>query len=144
MRTMLHTPRKAPRRAAVALEFALILPLILGLSLVVTDLSRIVYYRIAVAASSRAAATAGAIHRFTPFTQAAWNAAVREAAEESLQERLGENAADADVDVQVQETQPGRWRVRVRVGCQFSTITSWPGLAIDTQIASEATFLQFR
>lgn len=117
------------RRAATAVEFALILPVLLTLILACVDFGRFPHTHIAVTNAARAGAGYGSQNPTTAATVLIWKAQVRQAVEEEMNSLNGFDPARLSVVVAdpVVESD-GMWRVRVEVSYPFETAVRWPGI----------------
>lgn len=76
----MNVPRKRRRLGVAATEFAVAPPILMLLALVCADFGRVMHHYQIVSNAARTGAEAGALHKVTPYTRAAWEADVRAAA----------------------------------------------------------------
>jgi Flp pilus assembly protein TadG len=77
-----------PRRGAAAVEFALILPLLVTLVLACVDFGQFAYNYIAVTNAARAGASYGIMNNYTNSTKATWTAGIQAAAWDEIQQQF--------------------------------------------------------
>jgi len=126
--------RRAARRGAAVLEFAILLPWLLTIALLCVDFGRFAHYYIAVTNAARAGAGYASNNLFTPATKPRWDAAVRQAVVDELTENPPNRWFDASkltipAPLMIQEG-GGYWRVQVDVSYPFQTLINWPFLDI--------------
>lgn len=132
-----NTLRKSARRGAAAIEFAVILPVLILIVLGCVDFGRFAYSYIAVSNAARAGAGYGCVHPFTDGTKPTWEANIRQAAADEMQ-----LIADFDPN-QVQITSSpqsvGDWWVTVDVAYSFHMIVNWPALPNEMTLRRTVT-----
>lgn len=117
------------RRGAAAVEFAVILPVLITIVLACIDFGRFGYMYIAVTNSARAGAGYGSVNKVTAGTLPAWRTAIRTACTDEIKGATGFVSNQLTIpDPVVITEQGGLKRVQVRVDYQFHMIMSWPGL----------------
>lgn len=124
-------PRSPRRRGSAILEFALVLPLLVTIALLVVDFGRFAHTYIAVSNAARAAAGYGCQNPFTPSTKPLWEKKVRQVAIDEMVENSWFNEADVTVTVPAVTTDIASefrpiWRMRVEVSYPFRTLINWP------------------
>jgi len=123
--------RGALRRAAAAVELALILPLFITIVLATVDFGRFAYMYLSVINASRAAAGFASCTPYSAGSLGNWRQAVREAVMDDLREmRLqpGFDATRLNISTPVVTTEAGTGfrRVTITVTYRFETIVNWP------------------
>jgi Flp pilus assembly protein TadG len=116
------------RSAATALEFAVILPLLLTLVLGCVDFGRFAHSYIVVTNSARVGASFATVNPYTPETYALWQNSVQQAV---VQEMTGLNQFDSQALVVQTTVIPGSnqsWTVQIDVSYPFQTLIAWPGI----------------
>jgi Flp pilus assembly protein TadG len=117
------------RRGSAILEFSLILPLLLTLTLLCVDFGRFAHYYIAVTNAARAGAAYASANVFTTSTQSLWNAQVRQAVVDEMTANSWFDASKLTVpSAVVTQEAGGLWRVKVDVSYPFQTLLDWPFL----------------
>jgi Flp pilus assembly protein TadG len=132
------------RRAAVATEFAILLPLLILLCLVAVDLGRFAFVSIALGNAARVGAEWGATHRYDTATAATWqsrlDAMIRE-----------EFTAEADIDPTLLTTEVnvigddyGLPRVEVACAFPWSTVIAWPMIPRPLTLEHKTVMRRYR
>lgn len=122
------TPSRHRPRGAAAVEFALILPLLITLLLGATDFGRFAYNYIAVTNAARAGASYGSMNPYNSTTQSAWQGQVQQAAIDEMTNQTGFNQGQLTVTSSMTVEAGGLKRVQVVAAYPFQPIISWPGL----------------
>lgn len=111
------------------MEFAILLPVLLTLALLCVDFGRFAHCYIAVTNAARAGAGYGSVNPYTAATKPVWDARVRQAVVDELDENSW-----FQLDELVMPTPEainegnGFWRVPVDVTYPFETLINWPFL----------------
>jgi hypothetical protein len=127
------------RRGVAATEFALILPLFLLIVLGCIDFGRFAHTYIAVTNGARAGAGFAIMNPFSDNTAVAWQAELRQAVVDEMQQVMAADPKFGEADLLVfppdQGGGDGRtfedggfWRIRIEVTYPFETIIPWPGI----------------
>lgn len=116
------------RRGATAVEFALVLPVMVTLLLGTVDFGRFAYTQIAVTNAARAGAAFGSMNPYSSATQTNWQTKVIAATRDEMFQQTGYVAGNLAVTVTPIAEGGGLWRVRVQASYPFQTLISWPGL----------------
>lgn len=121
--------RPADRRGAAALELALILPLLVTLVLACVDFGRFASTYIGVTNGARSGAGVASFNPVTASTQSIWNAAIRQAVVDEMEQIPAFDPALLTVpSAQLVVEADGLKRVRVEASYPFEMIVSWPFL----------------
>lgn len=122
--------RRRLRQGSAILEFSLMLPILLTLTLLSVDFGRFVHYYIAVTNAARAGAAFGSTQWYATGRKPAWDAAVRQAVVDELTANKWFDSTKLTVPppVVTQEAS-GLWRVQVDVTYPFQTLIHWPFLS---------------
>lgn len=123
--------RGAPRRAALLVELAILLPVTLLLACGIIDLSRFAHHYIALSDAAGTGARFASLHPVTPTTTSYWVAATQQAARDAMQEvpgfrneRLTINGPHLVTGADGAEGQNARLTMTYR----FQPFASWPAL----------------
>jgi len=120
-------PRRG-RRGATALEFAVILPVLMTLVLGCVDFGRFAHSYIVVTNAARVGASYATVNPYTPETYTLWQNSIQQAV---TQEMMGLSEFDPQA-LTVQTTViPGsgpNWSAQVEVTYPFQTLIAWPGI----------------
>jgi Flp pilus assembly protein TadG len=125
-------------------EFALVLPLLLLLTLAAVDFGRVVYAYLVVSNAARCGAEYGAMHGFTSYTQSSWQAQVQAAETGEMQNLSGFAAANFQAAVSTTTDGDGLYQIAVTASYPFSTIVSWPGVPSAVQLSRQVVMRQIR
>ena len=139
------------RQGAAALEFALVLPLLLLMMIGTIDFGRFAHSLIAVTNASRAGAGFASLHPTTKATLAGWQAKVRATVLAELAQTLqstGLVANDVTISVPAPATvgngASARKSVSVTVTIPFRNIVSWPLLPQNVTLTRTTVFRAIR
>jgi Flp pilus assembly protein TadG len=123
---------RPPRRGGAAVEFALILPSMIGLVLGCIDFGRFAYDYEAVKHAASAGALYAAMNPPNTVTMNTWVADVRLAVADEMRGRAGFNSANVGV-TRISDG-GGAYRDRVFVPHQFRTVFYWQWLGLPATI----------
>lgn len=132
------------RAGATAIEFALVLPVLMLCVLGVVDYARIYSTSVTLKNAARAGAERGATHRLTPLTSAAWEARVRTAVLEEMQSAPQFNSAKLTTSWTSSTSANGELLIEVITQYPFQTIVNWPGLPSPVTLRASVAMEQFR
>ena len=117
------------RRAAAAVELAVILPVLTLLALACLDFGRFAYHHIAVTNAARAGGEHAITNPYGPDGEAAWRSRVELTSRAELSNQTGGDPAHLTATVAVTAERPGSRWVRVETTYTgFRTLVSWPGI----------------
>src|SRR5580658_255563 len=128
--------RRARRAGAAAVEFALILPLLVLLVFGCVDLGRSIGAYIIVSNAARV----GAEYGYTPFSYASWQNQVIAAATQEMQGTGSSfNTNQLTVTVTATPTTGNLYRATVQANYTFALLTSLPGLPTQFSVTHSVT-----
>ncbi len=154
--------RQSNRKGIAATEFALILPFLLFIALATLDFGRGIRQLKVVSNAARVGAEYAATHRFTPYTQYAWETQIRQAVIEELEEITNNGTSPesqeptitspeptitspaSTITITVVDTGDAYQRVAVEVEYQFDPVLDWPGLGDAMQLRRKIWVRQYR
>jgi Flp pilus assembly protein TadG len=111
----------------MAVELALILPLLVTIVLGCIDFGRFGYAYVAVTNAARVGAGVASFNPVTSTTTAQWEALIRDAVAREMEGVPGYDAANLTVPTPDISVDPGGLRrVRVQVTYVFDTVVNWP------------------
>ncbi len=118
-----------------ALEFAIVLPILLTILLGATDFGRFSHSRIAIVNAARCGAAYASMNPYDSTNPAAWNAGVQKAVTDELSESVAFNPSKLTVTTAVVSDSGGLKRIGVKVSYPFRMLIDWPLLpsAMDLQ-----------
>lgn len=120
------SPARPNRRAAAAVEFAIILPLLMTIFLGATDFGRVSYSTIAIANAARSGAAFASMNPVDSATLGAWTAGVNQAVVDELSQSTAFDPSKVVVVITRVTESGGLRRVEVQVTYPFTTIVNWP------------------
>lgn len=132
------------RSGAAATEFAVALPILMLLALACADFGRVMHHYQIVSNAARTGAEAGALHKVTAFTQAAWEADVREAVLEELANLPDFDEASFEFDLTTTTDVNDLTTVRVEIAYPFESVVAWPLLPHIVELRALSKIRQFR
>jgi len=126
------------RRGVAAIEFAVVLPILMLLLLGAADFGRCFYTSVAITNTARAGAEYGSMHPFDSSTQGTWQTGVRQAAVDELGASNSFDPGRLVVTATSITESGGARRVSVQAAYPFNTILHWPYIpaSISVQGAS--------
>jgi hypothetical protein len=132
------------RRGAVACEAALATPILLLFALGGVDMGRVAHYQQIVSNAARTAAEVGATRQFTDFTRPTWEADVRQAAVDELQNIPGFSEEEMEFSISISGEAEDGARIEIEVGFPFQTVANWPLLPSEIHLHKRLVTRQFR
>jgi len=109
-------------RGVAAVEFAIVLPLLVVVLLGMTDFGRFSHSTIAIANAARSGAAYASMNPFNSATQAAWNAGVTQAVQDELSQSSAFDTSKLTITVTNTVESGGLRRVSVQVTYPFKTV----------------------
>lgn len=123
------------RRGVSLLEFVLMMPILLALTLGAVDFGRFAITYITVTNAARSGAAAGCMNSYTPATYPDWEQRVREAIVAELSGQGGFDETKLGFPAPVITNNVGEpRRMRIQVSYPFETIAPWPLVPDNTAI----------
>jgi Flp pilus assembly protein TadG len=116
------------RRGTAAVEFILILPVLMILLLGCIDFGRFPHSYLAVTNAARAGAGFGSVNPYTTATATTWKADIKSAVVDEMSKLNGFDKTQLTVTSLYIDDGNGLWRVKVTVSYPFQCVVSWPGL----------------
>jgi Flp pilus assembly protein TadG len=117
------------RRAAAAVELAIILPVLTLLALACLDFGRFAYHHIAVTNAARAGAQYAITNSYAPDAEAVWRTQVELSARAELSSQSADDSGSLTTTIAVTVDASGRRQLRVEATyTAFQTLVSWPGI----------------
>lgn len=121
--------RRDRRPGVAALEFALVLPVLITLLLGCVDFGRFPYYQLAVINAAEAGAVYGSTHSYTSTTAAAWQTQVQQAVQNEMQNLSGFDLTQLTITITRGTDSSGATNVSVEVRYPFRSLIAWPVLS---------------
>jgi Flp pilus assembly protein TadG len=119
--------RRRKRRGAALVEYAISLPLLVGIVFGCVDFGRCLYSYIAVTNAARAGAAVASVNSFTPETYPGWEQMVRDAVVAELEGIPGFDEAELQIPPPVVTVDEDRLRrFKLEVSYPFETLVDWP------------------
>lgn len=116
------------RRGTAAVEFAIVLPLLVTVFLGATDFGRFSYSSIAIANAARSGAAYASMNPYPSSSPTAWTAGVNTAVANELSQSPAFNTSQLSIVVTTVLETGGLRRNSVQVTYPFTTIVNWPWL----------------
>ncbi|MEW4487977.1 TadE/TadG family type IV pilus assembly protein [Thalassoglobus sp. JC818] len=140
------TNRKSENRrsGAAAVEFAIVLPIILTFFLGCVDYGRALHWSIAVSNAADTGTYYAATHRVSPITIQDWEAKIRTIVIDELDDHPQFTADDLDIQITSVTEVDGNLLVTVSANYQFRTIVSWPTIPNTIPLKATVTYRQFQ
>ena len=107
---------------------AIVCPLVLLFAFATTDFGRVMAAYLVVCNAARVGADYGSTNAYTSYTQASWEAAIRQAVSQEMQGMLGYQASELQLSVTPTPDPDGLYHVAVQVSYPFTTVVNWPGV----------------
>jgi Flp pilus assembly protein TadG len=107
---------------------ALVCPLVLLFAFATTDFGRVMAAYLVVCNAARVGADYGSTNGYTSYTQASWQAAIRQAVNQEMQGLLGYQASQLQLSITATPDPDGLYHVTVEVSYPFTTVVNWPGV----------------
>src|SRR5262245_48073167 len=120
--------QRRPRPAATAVEFAMVVPVLLLMVLGGVDFGRFAYTYIAVTNAARAGAFSGATTPYAAGTYATWQNKVKQAAADEMGSIRGFTMSNVTATGVTTGEAGNNWRAQCTVPCTFTTLINWPTL----------------
>lgn len=136
--------RLPARRGAAAVEFAVVLPLLITILLGVTDFGRFSHSAIAIANASRSGAAYASMNPWNSSTQTAWSAGIRQAVTDELSQSAAFDSSKLTVAISNVTESGGLRRTSVEVTYPFKTIINWPLLPSSFNLRKTAVMRGIR
>lgn len=137
-------PKRVARRAAVALEFAIVLPLAISFVIIGADFGRAVHHQIALTNACRVGAEYAASHPYTPLDDAGWKAAVEQVLVEEVENNSAIDPLAIEAEASVVNHADNTYTVTVELTYPFETIVNWPATPSSVSLHSRQQWRRFR
>jgi Flp pilus assembly protein TadG len=143
-----HTPCAvrdiAGRRGAAAMEFAIVLPLLLTLAFASVEIGRALAIYMIVSDAARAGAVYGATHGYTTYTYSTWENQVIQEVQNDVQGNSSFNSNNLSVTVTTTAETGGYDLTTVTASYRFDTITEWSTLPQQFTISHTVAMRRFQ
>jgi Flp pilus assembly protein TadG len=116
---------RAFRSGTAAVEFAIVLPVLITILLGVTDFGRFSHSSIAIANAARSGAAYAIMNPFDSGTQTAWETGVTQAVVDELSQSTAFDTSQLTVTITDVIESGGLHRVSVQVTYPFATTVNW-------------------
>lgn len=140
----MNGPVKQRRSAVAATELAVALPVLMLLALACADFGRVMHHYQIVSNAARTGAEAGAMHKVTTFTKTAWEADVRQAVIEELENLPNFNEAKLEYEMTTTVDANDLTTVKVEIVYPFNSAVAWPLLPHIVELRGMSRVRQFR
>jgi Flp pilus assembly protein TadG len=133
-----------PRRGAAAVEFALVLPLLIALCLTSIDFGRFAYAYIALENAARVGGEYAATHSYSSGNAGSWRQKVEASITEDFGTSGGLDSSRLNTEIEVDSDDYGLQRITIDVRYPFATVVQWPGIPRPLDLQRSITFRRFR
>lgn len=141
---MQRSQQSRRRRGLAAIEFALVLPVLILIVLGCIDFGRVAHDDITLSNATGAGAAYAATHRVTPTTYASWSAAVHDIVLDEMRNLSNFDPARLHVSSDFTEDAFGNVIVTVEATYRFQTAVVWPGLPHVLDLRERVVALQYQ
>src|SRR5262245_31708724 len=137
--------RTARQGGSVAVEMALVLPLLVLIVLLCVDFGRFAYTYIAAKNAARAGAEYGIMHPYSDSSKTTWENNIQEAARDEMEQQRGYTRTNLTTTVTVTIESSGLRRVRVKATySSFRPIVHWPKFPATFDLKGEVEMRPIR
>ncbi|MEX0717821.1 MAG: TadE/TadG family type IV pilus assembly protein [Planctomycetaceae bacterium] len=143
MRRIPRTHRRS-RLGAAALEFAVVLPVLILVVLGCIDFGRVAHSDVTLSNAVGAGTAYAATHRVTPETHASWSAAIREIVLEEMQNLREFDESRFEIASDFHHDPGGDVVVVIEATYPFETAVVWPGLPHAFDLRQRVVAMQYR
>lgn len=134
----------ASRQGGAAVEFAIVLPVLMTLALGAVDFGRIYTTSISLRNATRIGAEQGATHRLTPLTQSAWENRIRTAVLQEMQSVPQFDSTQLSLTIGSRTTATGQLVIDLSTSYPFHTVVAWPGTSPTVLLGARVSMEQYR
>jgi Flp pilus assembly protein TadG len=140
-----NRPATSNRRSgATAVEFVVVLPLLIGLCLTSLDFGRFAHAYLALGNAGRVGAEYGATHAYSSTTAASWKQRIKEAVQQDFTAIGDIDPTQLDVQVAVTNDSYDLTRTTITTTYPFQTVVSWPTIPRPIMMQRTVAFRRFR
>ncbi len=132
------------RRGSTAVEFAIVLPVLMLLAIGCGDFLRVFHFRQVVCNATRCGAMLGAGKQFTAHTAQHWQDEVHQAVAKELMNLPDYQSELASISLSFTTDSDQVKRIRLEATYPFNTVIRWPGLPEQVLIRHHVHIRQFR
>jgi Flp pilus assembly protein TadG len=132
------------RGGTAAVEMALICPLVLLFAFATVDFGRVMAAYFVVCNAARVGADYGSSNGYTAYTQATWQAGIKQAVEQEMQGLSGYQSGLLQLTVTATPDPDGLYHVAVEVSYPFTTAINWIGVPSLVQLDHSVTARRIR
>jgi Flp pilus assembly protein TadG len=136
--------RQCRPRGTAALEFVLVLPVLVLMLVGATDISRALHVRNVLSNAARCGAMYGATHQVTDYIAADWESCITACAAEEAASLPHFDPDLLQVDVSTFDDPDGSLRVQVSVSYSFELLFDWPGWPAAVLLEHQVSMRSFR
>jgi Flp pilus assembly protein TadG len=135
---------RGKRMATAAVEFVVILPLLIVLCLTSVDFGRFAHAYIALGNAGRAGAEYGATQPYSSSTATAWKLRVEDAVRQDFSAIADIDPAQLEVEINVENDAHGLHRASLTTTYPFQTVVAWPIIPRPLDMQRTIVFRRFR
>jgi Flp pilus assembly protein TadG len=132
------------RRGTAAVEFAVVLPVLMLIVLATIDLSRLAHASYTLSNALRAGAEVAATKRVTTYSQSQWESEVELAVQEHLQQSLGQIAGSAQIDITTTPVAGDMTQVTLQATLPLEATADWPVFGGTYEVNESFQIRQYR
>ncbi|HEY2416057.1 MAG TPA: TadE/TadG family type IV pilus assembly protein [Pirellulaceae bacterium] len=143
-RAAIPGPSRGRRKAAVAVEFIVLLPLLIVLGLTSVDFGRFAHTYIALGNAARVGAEYGATRSYSPSTATAWRQQIGDAMRQEFAAVADIDPSQLAIQIDVVSDSYDLHRTTITATYPFRTVVTWPMIPQPLDLQRATVYRRFR